>query len=480
MFSKQQCRKARIDRNHRYDGLFFSAAATTKIYCRPICPGRPPLASNAVYFSSSAAAQAAGFRPCLRCRPELAPGHLVRTAQSWKIRHLLNRIHRGVDSKTFFRDPAIEADSQEQACTSAFRKLTGVSAPAYLSGVRFDFAKMLLSDTDLPLSGIARASGFPNARALQDTLSQRYGQDILAYRKPLAIIAPDASKACTLQLTYRPPFDWSTLLDYFAKRAINGVEYVEGNIYYRSFRLAGQPGWFSVRHMPNRNGVLLEAHNARYDDLMQIVWRVRRMFDLDADLRLLDSLFRKDALLGPAWTQHPGLRVPVGWDAFEFAVRAIVGQLISVAAATAIMGRISDKYSDRIPGTAPKGIRSVFPLPATLLNADLRSCGLTHNKAAAIKALARAVLSNAIELELAGDLDDFVRRSTALRGIGDWTAQTIAMRGMGHPDAFPAGDLGIVKSLSATGQKLKPGEIRAIAERWRPWRAYAAMLFWMG
>ena len=205
---------------------------------------------------------------------------------------------------------------------------------------------------------------------------------------------------------------------------------------------------------------------------------MRRMLDLDADPLALESLFSKDRLLGPAWLRRPGLRVPVGWDAFEFSVRAIAGQLVSVIAATRVMGKIAARFSGNLEMPLTEGIDRVFPGPLQLQGVTLPDCGLTRNKAAAISALARAVASGELELEATSSLEEFIRKCTAIRGIGDWTAQTIAMRGLGHPDAFPAGDLGIVKALSFGGRRLKPEQIREMAEAWRPWRAYAAMLLW--
>lgn len=470
MFSDKVCRRARINRDSRFDGLFYSAATTTKVYCRPICPGTPPLEGNATYFSSSAAARAAGYRPCLRCRPELAPGNWMRNAVDWRVRHVLERIHQGA--------PAAALTAAERTSGAAFRNVVGASVTQYQLAHRLDCAKMLLSDTALELSRVATATGFSSPRQLQKAVTRLYGRDIFASRKPLPQGQRDGLPAYTLMLHYRPPFDWGGCLEYFRKRAIAGVEWADGETYRRSFQIDGHPGWFSLQHVPDRRALRLEVHTDALSGLMQIVMRIRRMFDLDADPLMLDAFFRNDRLLGKLWKKHRGLRVPVGWDAFEFSVRAVVGQLISVRAATVLMGKIAGAFSEETTLQAPREIGRVFPGPSRLQDADLQSCGLTQNKAAAIRAIARATLQGTLVLGSTADLKPYLQQCTALRGIGDWTAQTIAMRGMGHPDAFPAGDLGIVKALSTEGRRLKPAEVHKTAERWWPWRAYAAMLLW--
>jgi len=478
-FTYNVCRTARVTRDVRYDGLIFSGSSTTKIYCRPICPGKPPLERNNIYFQNGAQAEAAGFRPCLRCRPEVAPGSLIRNANAWEVRHALEQIHQGIppDDALVTRTAKIKGPAGNMPI--GFQADYGTKLPNYWKTFRLGFAKMLLTDTALSIEDVTSAAGFDSTQGMLDALANLYHRDPLTFRKPLPVRTQPGLKSCALMLAYRPPIDWPALLDYFRARAIAGVEKVEDDVYQRSFYLNGHPGWLSFQNALNLNAVRLEVHASSLSCLMQVVWRTRRMLDLDADPLTLESLFRTDSVLGPAWVHHPGVRVPVGWDTFEFGVRAIVGQLVSVGVATKLMGRIVDAFSEDLALSAPKGIKKVFPSPVCLQGADMRPCGLTRNKAAAIAALAQAVINGTFHLETTTDLDTFIKRCTAFRGIGDWTAQTIAMRGLGDPDAFPAGDLGIVKALSAGGKPLKPAYIRQMAERWRPWRAYAAMLLWM-
>ena len=472
VLSFRSYRSARVARDARYDGLFFSGASTTKIYCRPTCTGKPPLPSNNIFFQSRAQAEEAGFRPCLRCRPELAPGNPIRNAAGWQVRHALDRIHQGL-----YPTGPIKA-APRQLCND-FQAAVGTTLPRHWKTFQLGFAKMLLSNTALSLEDITSISRFNSSREMLDALTGLYRRDPLVFRKPLNVQNQPGEKACALMLSYRPPFDWPALLNYFRARSIAGVEKVADEIYQRSFCLNGHHGWLSLQNAPNVNAVRLEVHGSDLSYLMQVVWRVRQMLDLDADPLELQAFFREDSLLGPVWLRHPGLRVPVGWDSFEFAVRAIVGQLVSVGVATKLVGNIVQAFAEDLSLPAPQGIIKVFPGSICLQGADLSQCGLTRNKSAAIAALARMVVNGTLKLEKTGNFDTFIKQCTALRGIGEWTAQTIAMRGLGEPDAFPASDLGIVKALSGAGQPLKPAHIRKMAERWRPWRSYAAMLLWM-
>jgi len=478
-FSFRVCRRARVARDARYDGLFFSGASTTKTYCRPTCPGKPALESNNIFFQSRAQAEEAEFKPCLRCRPELAPGRPIQKAAGWQVRHALERIHQGLFSEEAFDAQTVPVNAPSDQVPNEFHTIVGATLPRYWKTFQLGFAKTLLTDTALSLEKITSIARFEDSQAMLDALSSLYRRDPLALRKPLPVQVQPGVKSCALMLSYRPPFDWSALLNYFRAHAIVGVEKVADEVYLRSFCLNEHRGWLSLQNVPNFNAVRLEVHASSLSCLMRVVWRVRRMLDLDANPLALGAFFGEDPLLGPVWLRHPGLRVPVGWDAFEFAVRAIVGQLVSVGVATKLVGKIVEAFAENLSLPAPKDIEKLFPSPACLQGADMRPCGLTRNKATAIVALAQAEVSGTVDLETASDLDTFIQRCTALRGIGEWTAQTIAMRGLGDADAFPASDLGIVKALSAAGQPFKPAHIRKMAERWRPWRSYAAMLLWM-
>ncbi len=474
------CRAARVARDARYDGLFFSGAASTKVYCRPTCPGKPPLESNTVFFKSRAQAEAAGFRPCLRCRPELAPDPPLQKVAGWQVRCALGRIHRGMfpdDDLPGVQSLLVGASPDREP--EDFHAVVGATVSQYAKTFQSGFAKMVLTDTPFPLEDVAVAAGFDTPETMLNVLSRLHGRDPLAFRRPLPVQTYPGVKSCALMLSYRPPFDWSALLGFLRARTITGVETVTDETYRRSFSLHGCRGWFALQNVPQMNAIRLGVHASDLSCLMQVVWRVRRMLDLDADPLALGTFFGNDPLLGIVWQRHPGLRVPVCWDGVEFAVRAIVGQVVSVTVATKLVGNIAGALGDNLSPAPPEGIEKVFPGPDRLLEIEMQSCGLSRNKALAIATLARAVVDGDLDLETACNPDDFIKRCTALRGIGEWTAQTIAMRGLGDADAFPAGDLGIVKSLAAAGHPLTPALIRKMAERWRPYRSYAAMLLWM-
>jgi len=470
------CRRARLARDPRMDGIFFSGSATTGIYCRSTCPGTPPLESNNVFFHSRAQAEAAGFRPCLRCRPELAPGPAPGRSADWRLHE---KILQGLASRDTLNTRGHQLNMALRQEDAAEHTTLGATLPQYCKTHQLGFAKQLITDTALSVEDIARITRFDGSRDMLKSISQLYRRDPLALRNPLPVQAQPGVKSCALMLAYRPPLDWSSLLAYFGMRSVAGVEIVADGVYQRSFGLGEDYGWLVLQNVPSANAVRLEVHAATLTFLMPLVGRVRRMLGLDADPRALEALFARDPLLGPTWRRYPGLRVPMVWDPFEFAVRAVVGQLISVKAATKLVGNIVAAYGEDLALPSPAGIGKVFPHPAALAEADLPTCGLTRTKATAIASLARTVPQGIFSLTPDCSLDAFIKQCTALPGIGDWTAQSIAMRGLGHPDAFPAGDLGIVKALSPAGQRLKPVQIHKIAQRWRPWRAHAAMLLWM-
>lgn len=452
----------------RSDGLVYTTVKTTGIYCRPICPAGPPLEKNVGRATGRAEAEQAGFRPCLRCRPELAPNRPLAKTAPWPVRRVIEAVRRGLDGDKI--EFGLECPD--------FEAVVGVPVSAYRQTVQTSFAKMLLTDTALPEDEIAVITGYNDADAMLAELTELYHRDPVKVRRPIPVPSRPGLKSCTLNLAYRPPYDWPGLLNYFRARAVPGLEAVEADSYHRTFRLNGRSGRLSLRNHPEENALRLEVHATDLSGLMDLVWRVRRMTDLDADPVVLDLVFGPDPLLGPIWNRNPGLRVPVCFDALEFAVRAVAGQLISVTAATKLVGKITARLGDDLPWPAPLDLTKTFPGPDQLIEADLHSLGLTKTKATAVAALARAGIGAGLDYGQADSLDEFIKRMTALKGVGDWTAQCLAMRGLGDGDGFPAADLGIVKALSPTGQKAKPKEIYDLARRWRPWRSYAAMLLW--
>lgn len=463
------CRKKCHDGDVTYDGIFFSGVSSTRIYCRSTCPATSPLEKNNSFYQNKAQAENAGLRPCLRCRPELAPDTPILGDSMWQINNTIGRIHKG-----------LSPDNLTQSQTDEFTSIIGVTPTKYWKTFQLGFAKILLTDTSLSTEEIAGITQLHTSEKMLYELFQLYRRDPVKVRKPLKVKIGYCEKSCALHLFYRPPFDWQGLLDFFAARTITGVEKVTQDTYLRSFCLDGRKGWFSLQNVQNKNALRLEVHASDLSCLMPLVWRVRQMFDLNADPVKLQELFEKDSILGPVWLRHPGIRVPVSWDPFEFTVRAIVGQLISVKTATKLMSNLVETVAEDLSISAPSGIKKIFPNASCLKIMGKHSFGLTKNKIAAIEDFSQMVVEGIIDLEDINNLDTFIQQCKSVRGIGEWTAQIIAMRGMGSKDAFPASDLGIVQAMLSTGSRKKsPAQINRIAERWRPLRSYAAMLLWM-
>jgi AraC family transcriptional regulator of adaptative response / DNA-3-methyladenine glycosylase II len=441
------CERARRSRDARFDGRFFTAVLSTGIYCRPVCPAPQPKAANVRYYATAAAAAEAGFRPCLRCRPEASPGTPAWTGAPVSVARALKLIEHSALDRSGVEDLAARLGMGSRHLRRLFVEHLGAPPVAIAQTRRVHFAKRLLDETALPVTEIAMAAGFRSIRRFNDTFRALYGKSPSQLRRKAGA---NASGSYTLRLEYRPPYDWDSLIAYLGPRATPGVEFVTVQEYRRTIALDGAQGTMAVR--PSRKGHALEAEIRfpRPAALFRIVERVRRIFDLGADPAAIASTLKRDARLKPLVARRPGLRVPGGWDGFEVAVRAILGQQVSVKAATTLAGRLAAKF-----GT-DSGEGLIFPAPQVLATADLNGLGLTGARARSITALAQAVVQGAALEDSAALLK--------VPGIGNWTVQYIAMR-LGEPDAFPATDL-----------YLRPFAAESAA--WSPWRAYAAMHIW--
>ena len=463
-------RRARLARDPRFDGRFFIAVVTTGIYCRPICPAPSPLERNVRYFATAAGAAAAGFRPCLRCHPEVAPGTPAWQGTSATVSRGLRLIdEHGLDGLR------VEALASSLGIGSRhlhrlFVEHIGASPHDVLHTRRLHLAKQLLDGTSLPFATIASAAGFGSVRRFNAVIRKTWQRTPTAIRQRSASAKPPAY---CLRLSYRPPYDWAAMHRFLAARAIDGIESADGNTYARSFDLAGTVGMFEVRHDAEHRGfdVFVSSEDARV--LYRVLARVTHVLDLDADPAVIAAVLGRDSRLSASVRRQPGLRVPGGWDGFEIAVRAIVGQQASVAGARTLLGRMADRFGRRIE----VGERQwrVFPTPDVLAQAPLESLGLTAQRGAALRALSSAVASG--RLNLGRDADPAATRDAlrAIAGIGPWTTEYIAMRALGDPDAFLAEDLIVARAAGERGRALLQ-----LAERWRPWRAYAVMHLWMG
>ncbi|MGH8077556.1 MAG: AlkA N-terminal domain-containing protein [Lysobacter sp.] len=470
------CEQARLSRDARFDGLFFTAVTSTGIYCRPMCPAPAPKPKNITYYGNAAAAEAAGFRPCLRCRPELAPG-----AGAWRrgdevVARALKLIDEGALAEHPLSALAARVNLSERQLRRLFVDRLG-AAPIGVHGTRrLLFAKQLLTETTLPVTEVALAAGFGSLRRFNTTFREAYRMAPRDLRKrPRA----DIGEALTLRLGYRPPFDFAAMLAFLRGRALPGVERVDDDSYARVIGPATTPGWLRVSAWPGGEHALkLELHGVASSRLLEIVNRLRRMFDLDADPQAIRDALSTSARLRPLLRKQPGLRLPSGWDGFEIAVRAILGQQVSVTAARTLATRLAQQFGEALPEPFGPGLEHLFPTPDALADADLTRVGLTRARADTVRSMAQALLDGRVDFKTERLLEDFIARWVALPGIGPWTAQYIAMRALGHPDAFPTDDLVLRRAASDDGSTLASKALAARAETWRPWRAYAVMHLW--
>ena len=470
------CEQARLSRDARFDGLFFTAVKSTGIYCRPVCPAPAPKPSNIVYYGNAAAAEAAGFRPCLRCRPELSPGDGAWRRGDEVVARALKLIDQGLLAEQPLAALAERVGIGERQLRRLFVDRLG-AAPIGVHGTRrLLFAKQLLSETTLPITEVALAAGFGSLRRFNATFLDAYRMAPRDLRR-LPVAAQEG--VLVLRLGYRPPYDFAAMLDFLRGRALPGIELVNDQAYARVVGPATAPGWLRVSAWPNDGHALkLELRGVPSTQLLQIVNRLRRMFDLDADPHAIASALSQDARLRPLLKQRPGLRLPSGWDGFEIAIRAIIGQQVSVAAARTVAARLAQSFGQALPVDFAEGLSHLFPTPEALADADLTRIGLTRSRADTVRTVARAVLDGRVDFKSERTLEDFVARWVTLPGIGPWTASYIAMRALGHPDAFPAEDLVLQKTVPTDGSRMTAKLLTARAQAWRPWRAYAVMHLW--
>jgi AraC family transcriptional regulator of adaptative response / DNA-3-methyladenine glycosylase II len=466
------CYRAVRSRDVRFDGRFFTAVRTTGIYCRPICPARPPRKENAVFFAHAAAAEEAGFRPCLRCRPDAAPSTPAWSGTKAVVSRALRLIDEGALDDSDVDDLARRVGLGSRQLRRLFVRHVGAAPIAVAQTRRLHTARTLLNTTTLPITEIALGSGFTSVRRFNATFRERYGMAPSALRKGVRAAAGGAG--IELRLAYRPPFDWEGLLAFLGPRAIAGVELVDGDSYARTVALGDERGIVRVRRATRGNYLAVSAPASFGKSVRSVVDRIQRMFDLAADPAPIADHLRRDSLLAPLVKANPGVRVPGCWDSFELAVRAIVGQQVSVAGATTIMGRIAKEFGEAIEASGGEPNR-IFPRPGQIAQAAIT--GMPSSRAQTIRTIAAAVASGSRCLDPGASLDESVRRLTEVAGIGPWTAHYIAMRALGEPDAFPHGDLGL-RRAAGKQEPVSAEELRQRAESWRPWRAYAAVLLW--
>lgn len=472
--------KARLSRDARFDGRFFIGVKTTGIYCRPVCPANAPKSENVSFYPTAAAAAEAGHRPCLRCRPECAPGTPAWAGTSTTVQRGLRLIADGALDDADIENLADRLGVTSRHLRRLFSQHLGASPLAVAHTQRLHFAKRLIDQTTLPMADIAIASGFGSTRRFNDAFRKTYGKTPrdLRNRRGNAKLAG----GLTVQLPYRRPFDAQGMLSFFSTRAIPGVEAVIDDRYLRSVSIDGASSIIDMRD--NGENVLLTLHGANTRALLPMIQRARGMFDLDAAPDDIAQVLSGDSFLKPRLKKRPGIRVPGAWDGFELTIRAILGQQISVAAATTLAGRIAARYGSPVDVVVP-GVgstdapRLLFPPATKLVSARLKDLGVITSRADTIRRVARAVVDGSVSFDPAQDSYEFCKSLVALKGIGEWTAQYVAMRSLKDPDAFPTADLGLLRAFDAPNrERMKPAELNARSEAWRPWRAYAALLLW--
>ncbi|HUJ51051.1 MAG TPA: Ada metal-binding domain-containing protein [Bryobacteraceae bacterium] len=447
----EACYRALRARDARFDGLFFTAVRSTGIFCRPVCPARTPLRRNVEFFPNAPAAQAAGYRPCLRCRPEVSPDLPVSAGTSSTVNRALRLINEGALDSGSAAKLAERLGLTDRHLRRLFLEHVGVPPIVVAETRRILFAKKLITETSLPFANIAFASGFGSLRRFNEAMRatyQRNPKELRRFEPPETA----AQSAIELKLNYRPPYDWDAFLNFVRYRAIAGLEAVDEESYRRNGIL--------VRHDAAGNCLVARIDPANVSRLRNVVEQIRFFFDLRANTREIAAHLRKSPVLREVVGRNGGLRLPGCWDAFELAVRAILGQQVTVKGASTLAARLVERFG------APK--------PQILAEADLTRIGLTKARAESLRALARAVCDGSLSFDGSAVPGEFIGRMCELPGVGPWTANYIAMRALGDPDAFPASDLGLLKASGVSSAR----RLEEMAEAWRPWRSYAALYLW--
>lgn len=459
--NQQQFYRAHLARDIRFDGKFFVAVKTTKIYCRPTCPAKKAKLQNLEFFIHAAQAEEAGYRPCLRCRPETAPGSPPWLGTTTTVRRAINMMDN-LDTETLsIKTLAEKLGIGERWLRELFQQQLGASPQTFLMNKKLSLARNLLDNSNLSITDIALSAGFNSVRRFNDAFKKRFGRTPRSFKKQ-----PNTANVQTLYLRYRPPFAWQKLMQFFALRAIPSMELVSNDEYQRLFLYKNIPGWFKAS-MVDDYQIKIEFKLDATISMLDFVDRIKSLFDLDADPMQIEQDLQRDKKLQPLLNQYAGLRIPGCWGGFELAVRAIIGQRISVKAASAALKRLVELCGEKQAFDTSIPLSHFFPTPQRILNNNLSQVGITKTKVQTLHALAEAVYNKEIILDATADYLGTCQKLLSIKGIGPWTIEYIAMRALKNPDAFPETDLEIQKRLKQ--YHLDP-------KLWRPWRAYATIL----
>jgi AraC family transcriptional regulator of adaptative response / DNA-3-methyladenine glycosylase II len=494
----EACYRALSARDARFDGLFFTAVNTTGVYCRPVCAVKTPRRSSCQFFATAAKAEGAGFRPCLRCRPELAPY----AVQQGLAHAVWRRIASGAigaadcgDSPSSLERMAEEVGLSSRQLRRVLVAEFGVTPVELAQTHRLLFAKKLLHETGMTMAEIAFAAGFGSVRRFNALFASRYGMAPSAIRRRgSASHVEQASMA--VRLAYRPPYAWPEILAYFGARTIPGVESVStggadpgkpdvDGAYVRSVRIGEHSGWLRVTHLPSRNCIEVQLAPSLGPVMMPLLSRLRNQFDVDANPAVIDAHLASDPILADAIRRTPGLRVPGAFDAFELVVRAVLGQQVSVAGASTLAGRLVARFGSAT-ATPFESVTRHFPLAgelAVVAPESIAAIGLPAARGRTLQSLSAFAAEGGLNMAPGTTLDEAVKKLKTIKGIGDWTAHYVALRVHRYPDAFPAGDLGLQKAAGrlagpGSGASLTESGLAALAQSWSPWRGYAALRLW--
>lgn len=472
------CYRALQTRDARFDGRFYIAVVTTRIFCRPICPAPPAKIENCIFLPSAAAAHQMGFRPCLRCRPEVAPGVASWRGSANTISRALQLIAEGGLNETDIEAFAERLGVGARHLRRLFDRYLGASPVSVMQTHRLLFAKKLIGETTLTMTEVALAAGYGSIRRFNDAFKKSYGTTPSELRMRERR-KESRGQTLTLKLPFTAPYDWRATIDFLGARAIPGIEHVERDRYCRTFSLDAAQGIVEVRPAPGHNHVLVSIRTSNVASLGGVVARVRRVFDLDADIAAIDGHLSTHPLLASCVRERPGVRVPGAWCNFEATLRAMVDRHKSKSD---LLQRLVATYGtplDERTQLTPREPHLLFPEPCSLASANLVERGFPRALAESIQALSAAMDKDPKLLRAYETLTETIAKLRALPGIGPWTAQYIAMQALREPDAFPATDPDLLRATLAPGTRRSPRELQKIAEAWRPWRAYAAMRLWM-
>lgn len=467
----QVCSRARLTRDARFDGKFFIAVLSTGIYCRPICPSRTSKEINVRYYQTAAAAAEAGFRPCMRCRPECSPGTPAWLGTPSTVSRALRLI-----GESGLEDGGVELLAERLGVGSRhlrrlFLRHLGATPSAVAQTRRLQFAKKLIDETRLPMKDVAMAAGFGCVRRFNAAIRKVYHRPPSQLRNLAKQAAVLPENQYLFRLRFRPPYHWKGMLQFLADHAMPGVEVVEADRFRRSISLNGDDGYFEVSLGEERDTLNVRVWFPDPRSLYFITERIRLMFDLNADWSAIARSLRSDPVLSKLVAAKPGLRLPGCWNGFELAVQSILSQRMAGAEFVGVERRLVEKFGKRY-SPAP-GLTHLFPEPEILANCDLARVGVPGAQVLTIRSLARAVCDGEIRFTGIVETNMFLDRLGKLPGMSKPIAELIAMRSMGDTDAFPAGNESLLRAMNLEN----PEELTRRSESWRPWRAYAAMYF---